>query len=211
MPKKIYYICVYLCIFRKYSKTKKEGTKDEETLSSLMVALLMFVATISTVGAVGSITADEQKIIDALEAGVTVDGVKVNLKAADINAAKNYLTNNDVTAAQVTTILNNIEGAKSYMQTNHIKDIASIKGAHATAILGFAQAAADVLGLTIKVGADGTVTVYKGSEVVYSTTNVIKKTGYDFTQTAVMAAGLVAVLFGRILRENKFLANPTCD
>ena len=66
------------------------------------------------------------------------------------------------------------------MQTNHIKDIASIKGAHATAILGFAQAAADVLGLTIKVGADGTVTVYKGSEVVYSTTNVIKKTGYDF-------------------------------
>ena len=45
-----------------------------------MVAL-MFVATISTVGAVGSITADEQKIIDALEAGVTVDGVKVNLKS----------------------------------------------------------------------------------------------------------------------------------
>ena len=168
----------------------------KKLLSSLMVACLMFVATISTVGAVGSITADEQKIIDALEAGVTVDGVKVNLKAADINAAKNYLTNNDVTAAQVTTILNNIEGAKSYMQTNHIKDIASIKGAHATAILGFAQAAADVLGLTIKVGADGTVTVYKGSEVVYSTTNVIKKTGYDFTQTAVMAAGLVAVLFG---------------
>ena len=164
----------------------------KKLLSSLMVACLMFVATISTVGAVGSITADEQKIIDALEAGVTVDG----LKAADINAAKNYLTNNDVTAAQVTTILNNIEGAKSYMQTNHIKDIASIKGAHATAILGFAQAAADVLGLTIKVGADGTVTVYKGSEVVYSTTNVIKKTGYDFTQTAVMAAGLVAVLFG---------------
>ena len=123
----------------------------KKLLSSLMVACLMFVATISTVGAVGSITADEQKIIDALEAGVTVDGVKVNLKAADINAAKNYLTNNDVTAAQVTTILNNIEGAKSYMQTNHIKDIASIKGAHATAILGFAQAAADVLGLTIKV------------------------------------------------------------
>ena len=109
----------------------------KKLLSSLMVACLMFVATISTVGAVGSITADEQKIIDALEAGVTVDGVKVNLKAA-----------------------------------------------------------ADVLGLTIKVGADGTVTVYKGSEVVYSTTNVIKKTGYDFTQTAVMAAGLVAVLFG---------------
>ena len=91
----------------------------KKLLSSLMVACLMFVATISTVGAVGSITADEQKIIDALEAGVTVDGVKVNLKAADINAAKNYLTNNDVTAAQVTTILNNIEGAKSYMQTNH--------------------------------------------------------------------------------------------
>lgn len=41
---------------------------------------------------------------------------------ADINAAKNYLTNNDVTAAQVTTILNNIEGAKSYMQTNHINN-----------------------------------------------------------------------------------------
>lgn len=189
------YICVSFANILKL-KRRGQGDKMKKLLSSLMVACLMFVATISTVGAVGSITADEQKIIDALEAGVTVDGVKVNLKAADINAAKNYLTNNDVTAAQVTTILNNIEGAKSYMQTNHIKDIASIKGAHATAILGFAQAAADVLGLTIKVGADGTVTVYKGSEVVYSTTNVIKKTGYDFTQTAVMAAGLVAVLFG---------------
>lgn len=187
---------MYICVSFANILKLKGGDKMKKLLSSLMVACLMFVATISTVGAVGSITADEQKIIDALEAGVTVDGVKVNLKAADINAAKNYLTNNDVTAAQVTTILNNIEGAKSYMQTNHIKDIASIKGAHATAILGFAQAAADVLGLTIKVGADGTVTVYKGSEVVYSTTNVIKKTGYDFTQTAVMAAGLVAVLFG---------------
>ena len=33
----------------------------KKLLSSLMVACLMFVATISTVGAVGSITADEQK------------------------------------------------------------------------------------------------------------------------------------------------------
>lgn len=168
----------------------------KKLLSSLMVACLMFVATISTVGAVGTITAEEQKIIAALEAGVTVDGVKVNLKASDINAAKTYLTNNDITTAQVNTIMNNIEAAKSYMVTNHIKDIASIKGEHATAILGYAQAAASAIGLTIKVGTDGNVTVYAGNDVVYSTTNVIKKTGYDFTQTAVMAAGLVAVLFG---------------
>lgn len=195
MQKKIYYICVYLCIFRKYSKTKRRG-QDEETFKFFNGSLLNVCCNYLNCWCCWFYHCWWTKIIDALEAGVTVDGVKVNLKAADINAAKNYLTNNDVTAAQVTTILNNIEGAKSYMQTNHIKDIASIKGAHATAILGFAQAAADVLGLTIKVGADGTVTVYKGSEVVYSTTNVIKKTGYDFTQTAVMAAGLVAVLFG---------------
>ncbi|MBM6840738.1 cell wall anchor protein [[Clostridium] spiroforme] len=181
----------------------------KKLLSSLLVACLMFVASISATSAVGTITAKEQQIIDALQAGVEVDGVKVTLQAADINAAKTYLTNNDITDDQVSTVLSQISAAKSYMQTNKIKDIASIKGAHATAILKYAQAAASALNLTLTVGADGTVTVKDASgKLVYSTAQVIKKTGYDLTQTVAMAGGLVAVLLaaGLIAKRKELLA-----
>lgn len=181
----------------------------KKLLSSLLVACLMFVASISATSAVGTITADEQKIIDALQAGVVVDGTKVTLQAADINAAKTYLTNNDVNASQVSDILSSIEEAKSYMQTNKIKDIASIKGEHATKLLAIAQSAASVLGLTISVGADGTVSVKDADgKLVYSTAQVIKKTGYDLTQTVAMAGGLVAVLLaaGLIAKRKELLA-----
>lgn len=181
----------------------------KKLLSSLLVACLMFVASISATSAVGTITADEQKIIDALQAGVEVDGVKVTLQAADINAAKTYLTNNDVDAATVSTVLSNITAAKDYMKQNHIKDVASIKGAHASEILKYAQAAASALGLTLSVGADGTVTVKDADgKLVYSTAQVIKKTGYDLTQTVAMAGGLVAVLLaaGLIAKRKELLA-----
>lgn len=181
----------------------------KKLLSSLLVACLMFVASISATSAVGTITADEQKIIDALQAGVEVDGVKVTLQASDINAAKTYLTNNDVDAATVSKVLSNITAAKDYMKQNHIKDVASIKGAHASAILKYAQAAASALGLTVSVGADGTVSVKDASgKLVYSTAQVIKKTGYDLTQTVAMAGGLVAVLLaaGLIAKRKELLA-----
>ena len=60
MPKR-YIIYVYICVSFANILKLKEGDKMKKLLSSLMVACLMFVATISTVGAVGSITADEQK------------------------------------------------------------------------------------------------------------------------------------------------------
>ena len=37
---------------------------------------------------------------------------------------------------------------------------------------------------------------YFGDKLIYTTTQVIKKTGYDITQTVVIASGLVVILLG---------------
>ena len=169
-------------------------------ICSLLVASLMFMTSLTATSAVGTITSEEQKIIDVLEAGVEVDGSKITPKDADLNAAKNYLTNNDVTASQVSAILSQIEAAKAYMKANHIKDTSMITGAHASALLEYVRAAASVLGLTVTVNADGTVSILDANgQLIYSTTKVIKRTGYDLTQTAVMAGGLVAVLLAVVV------------
>lgn len=181
----------------------------KKKICSLLIASFMIMTSLTTTHAVGTITSEEQKIIDVLEAGVEVDGSKVTPKDADINAAKNYLTNHDVTASQVSAILSQIEAAKAYMKANHIKDTSMITGEHASALLEYVRAAAKVLGLTVTVNADGTVSIIDADgNLIYTTTKVIKKTGYDLTQTVAIAGGLVALLFAIALyaKRKKLIA-----
>ena len=98
---------------------------------------------------------------------------------------------------QKTIIINNIEATKSYLAANHIKDFNSITRQQAYDILEFLQAAANAIGLTVKLnGADRTISFYDGDKLIYTTTQVIKRTGYDMTQTVVIASGLVIILLG---------------
>lgn len=183
-------------VYRKYNE---EEVKMKKVISSLLVACLLFITTVSSVSAVGSLNDNEKEVLTALKTVVTVDGAKIKLQASDINTAENYMMQDgfDLTTEQKNIIINNIEATKAYLQANHIKDFSSITRQQAYDILEFLQAAANAIGLTVKLNAaDRTISFYDSDKLVYTTTQVIKKTGYDITQTAVIASGLVIILIG---------------
>ena len=171
----------------------------KKIVSSLLVVCLLVITTITPAWAVGSLNENEKEVLAALKSTVNVDGATIGLQAADINTAENYMMQDgfDLTTEQKNIIINNIEATKAYLQANHIKDFNSITRQQAYDILEFIQAAANAIGLTVKLNAaDRTISFYDGDKLVYVTTQVIKKTGYDITQTAVIAAGLVVILLG---------------
>lgn len=171
----------------------------KKLISSLLVVCLLVITTISSIWAVGSLNDNEKAVLAALKSTVNVDGATIGLQAADINAAENYMLKDgfDLTNEQKNVIINNIEATKAYLQANHIKDISSLTRQQAYDILAFIQAAANAIGLTVKLDAtDRTISFYDGDKLIYTTSPVIKKTGYDVTQTAVIASGLVVILLG---------------
>lgn len=171
----------------------------KKIICSLFVACLLVMSTTSSLWAVGNLNNNEKEVLAALKTTVEVDGSTVGLQAADINTAENYMMQDgfDLTSEQKNIIINNIEATKSYLVTNHIKDFSSITRQQAYDILEFLQAAANAIGLTVKLnGDDRTISFYDGDKLIYTTTQVIKRTGYDITQTVILASGLVIILLG---------------
>lgn len=171
----------------------------KKTLSSLLVACFILLTTIAPLNAVGYLNDYEKEVLNALKSTVEVDGSTIGLQDADINMAENYMMQDgfDLSSEQKNIIINNIEATKSYIVTNHIKNFDLITKQQAYDILEFIQAAANAIGLTVKLNAaDKTISFYNGDKLVYTTTQVIKKTGYDINQTVAIASGLVIVLIG---------------
>lgn len=171
----------------------------KKIICSLFVACLLVMSTTSSLWAVGNLNNNEKEVLAALKTTVEVDGSTVGLQSADINTAENYMMQDgfDLTSEQKNIIINNIEATKSYLVTNHIKDFSSITRQQAYDILEFLQAAANAIGLTVKLnGDDRTISFYDGDKLIYTTSQVIKRTGYDITQTVILASGLVIILLG---------------
>ena len=143
----------------------------KKRICSLLVACFLVISTTSSLWAIGNLNDNEKEVLAALKSTVEVDGSTVGLQDADINTAENYMMQDgfDLTSEQKTIIINNIEATKSYLAANHIKDFNSITR----------QQAYDIL-----------------DKLIYTTTQVIKRTGYDMTQTVVIASGLVIILLG---------------
>lgn len=177
-----------------------------------MKKLLCFMTSLAMCGmfmvgahAAEGITADEQKILDALNAGVVVDGTTVNVPAEYINQAESYLKTNDVAADQVTVILSEIDSVKAVVKENNIKSIADIKGSVASDIFAHAQKAASTVGVTLKLNADNTVTVIdKDGKVLFTADKgVIKDTGDNYTMMFVMTGAIALILAGAGVAASK--------
>lgn len=179
-------------------KEEEEG-KMKKLISSLLVACLLAITTISSTEAVGYLNDNEKEVLTALKSTVKIDGSNIGLQDADINTAENYMMQDgfDLTTEQKNIIINNIEATKAYLKANHITVFDAITRKQAYDILEFLQAAGGAIGLTVTLNAaDRTILFHDGDKLIYVTTQVIKKTGYDITQTAVIASGLVVILLG---------------
>lgn len=155
---------------------------------------------VTTTYAASSVNADEQKILDVLTAGVTVDGKTVNLEAGDINAARNYFTTDgvDVTAAQATTVLAQIDAAKKVIVDNKITNLSTMDKKFQDQIIGYAQVAAKELGLTIVADYTSKTIVVKDAKgsVIFSKEKAVKNTGDNFTSTLALSGAIALLLAG---------------
>lgn len=186
-------------------------------IKKIMVAVLtMAMVTASSVMAFAAngVSADEQKILDKLNAGVAVNGTTVKVPAEYVNQAEKYLAANDVTADEVATIDSKIDDAFAVVKSENVTDLTKLSKDAKQKVLADAQSAAKVVGVTVtydaKSGAvtgktaDGTV-VLTGSVKADSTTGsttaasssngVIKATGFGVSATVAVAVALVAGLF----------------
>lgn len=147
--------------------------------------------------AASGINPEEQKILDVLNAGVTVGGKVVSIDAAYINSAENYFNADgvEITASQSSVVLTQIGAAKQVIIDNNITDLKTIDKKFQDQIIGYAQAAASELGLTLSADYSSKTIVVKDAsgKVLFTASKVIKNTGDDFTTTLAIS-GAIALL-----------------
>ncbi|WP_427813639.1 hypothetical protein ACQKTA_10205 [Enterococcus sp. 22-H-5-01] len=121
-----------------------------------LVAVVLFFA--PTAQAAGAITADEQRILDELNQGVSVGGKTFNLRASDIAQAENHLKQNDISASEANQVIAKIQQARALIASsgvdvsniNSIEDLLKALPADLTNQLkDIITAAANILGLSI--------------------------------------------------------------
>ena len=171
-------------------------------LLSLVFALLVFVAPI-TVSAAGAISADEQRILDSLNQGVTTkEGEKFFFSATDIQQAENELKANDYNAATVNTVIGHIDAARqlvvdnsSGIKASSLENLLSqlpkdVQDKIKTHILQAAQA------LGLSVDSKGNVVNNSGTKVIVPTTKsnpVVKTTGISLGSTIITLVSLLTL------------------
>lgn len=171
-------------------------------LISLVFALLVFVLPI-TANAAGAITADEQRILDALNQGVTTkEGETFYFSATDIQQAENELKTNDYDAATVNTVVGHINAARQLVIDNSagIKAtslenlIAQLPENVQSQIKNHIFEAAKALGLSVD--GNGNIVNNGGTKVVVPTTKsnpVVKTTGISLGSAIITLVSLLTL------------------
>lgn len=154
-------------------------------VSSVVMTMAMAVSAF----AAGSVSATEQKVINELKAK--------NVPAELVSEAENYfvLDGVDVTEAEATQIIADIDDAAAIAEKNNLKtvdDILAADEAIRKEILAKVNHAADILDVTVVVDTKSkNVTIKDNTGKVIATTNVgTKPTGASSMSTVVVISGL---------------------
>lgn len=187
----------------------------------LTVAITTFFVSTLNVFAASGISAEEQQILNRLKAGITVNGVVKQVPAEYYNMAVTELTNNgaDLTADQVKTIIGDIDSAQTVISSDaNIKSLKDVRNSDKfSTIVAYANAAANVANpnLTSIIDVSGSVKIVdkavgdgSGASATTSTTvaetgSIIKQTGVDLTQSAIVLISMAALMTACIFYANK--------
>lgn len=185
----------------------------------LTVAITTFFVSTLNVFAASGISAEEQQILNRLKAGITVNGVVKQVPAEYYNMAVTELTNNgaDLTADQVNTIIGDIDSAQAVISSDaNIKSLKDVRNSDKfSTIVAYANAAANVANtnLTSIIDVSGTVKIVdkavgdgsgaSATTTVAETGSIIKQTGVDLTQSAIVLISMAALMTACIFYANK--------
>lgn len=181
---------------------------------SFVACLVLCAAFTVQANAASGINAEEQKVLNILKAGVSVNGKTVSLDASYINTAENYMNSDgiDITAEQASVVINQVDAAKKVIIDNNITDLKTMPKKFQDQIIGYAQSAAKELGLTLVADYSSKTIVVKDAsgKVLFTASKVIKNTGDDYTMTLAISgaialliacAGIVAAKKGLFVKE----------
>ena len=170
---------------------------------ALVFTALLTISCLSVSAA--SMDANKKKVLDVLEASVTVDSKTVVLPADFVNQAKNYLRRDDVvlTEAQANTVAKEIDNAVTLVKDAGVTSLDKLSSADKSEILTSVKKAAEAANLSVMINASGSTITIKdkaGNPVAQIGTSIIKKTGADSTAlvtvtvlSAILLAGCVVI------------------
>ena len=181
---------------------------------SLIIAMALVFACVVSANAATGITAEEQKIIDALSKKITMSsGSITEIPAKYINQAEDYLTKADVTTEEVKQIVEKIEAAAEVIEKSDASTFSKLdKTAKQEVIKKTEEAAAivnavavikkgdkaDNYNVTLKFTEESTVPGYTANdgpvEIPVVGGNVIKQTGVEGDMIAVIVAASVVMM-----------------
>lgn len=166
-------------------------------ITSILVALVLVAVASVSVFAAG-INSSEQAVLDELQ--TSVNGMTIPTKY--INQAENYFNTVDMTKEESDQIIAAIKEGKAYLESTGVTAISQLTSDQKQAMMGYANKAAGVLGLTLSY-ANSVLTLSGGNNANNSGSsstagvsgNVIKTTGADANIIGFVVLGAVAVLF----------------
>ena len=167
---------------------------------SIVLAALLSIATILTASAAG-ITADEQKIIDALSKKITLaSGATATLPADYINQAEDYLSKVDLKTDDVSNIIANIQSAQTSVAKSNATTPSQFSNTIKDEVVAQAKQAATVIDATLSVSSGYTASLkfnptaaggYAGKTISSDTTVVIKQTGVEGNVVLAVVASVI--------------------
>ena len=179
-------------------------------LMKLLLSLVLMSLFVLPVLGASDVNAEEQKVLDKLTAGVTIDGKTVALSAEELNLAKNFFMRDeiDLTAADVAGLLTAIDAAAKIMQDAKVSDITKLSTDDKLALLKVAQdavAAIESVELTFAYDFDTNIAQILGAggvvlaeSTVTTESTVIKDTANNLSVTWILLGALSLVIIGGV-------------
>lgn len=174
---------------------------------SLLLVLIVALGFSATALAAG-ISPAEQKILDELNAGVTVSGKRFNLPGHEINSATNHLKVTDVRDEDAHTVVGNIHEARGLIegtniQANSGKELREKLPPDVLArVLALASASKSLVGLG---GVDPvTQKPLDTNGKVIASGSPVKKTGANYTTSIVLFSSLMVASLGAAVIGKKY-------
>ncbi|MBP1044962.1 hypothetical protein I6N96_01630 [Enterococcus sp. BWM-S5] len=182
----------------------------------IIIAIVTFVGLAMPASADGAIAANEQRILDELNAGATIGGKKFYFDAAEINATENHLKRVALTDAQVEEALTNIRAAVALVGSQDVDTTNATTLGDALRLLptsvidqlkNYVIAAGNAVGVKITFGSGGSyaavmITDADGNQV-YQSGNAVKNTGVNYALSGITFGSLLAAAAGAAFVSRK--------
>ena len=166
-------------------------------MKKLLTVTLLVVLAIVLLGTVVNATT-ESELEKYLTSSHEVAGETVKLTSAEIKQVKDYFAENDITDAQATAIMSNINKVVAILEEAGTLDYTKLTSAQKAEILSYANTAAAEVGLTINTD-NRTVTNAAGEVVFKASSNALVQTGTNYVPYIVVVGIAIIAIAGTVI------------